>query len=101
LAKLVARLLATTALWVRIQILYQKYKKGDISKGVANTLYSQPKKYSKKLSEQGCEQSATHVGKGWGSVLKPEVRGHTDKNKIKFSSYIRKFRGIGCKVIYD
>jgi hypothetical protein len=22
------------------------------------------------------------------------------KNKIKFSSYIRKFRGIGCKVIY-
>ncbi len=23
------------------------------------------------------------------------------KNKIKFSSYIRKFRGIGCKVIYD
>jgi hypothetical protein len=23
------------------------------------------------------------------------------KNKIKFSSYIMKFRGIGCKVIYD
>jgi hypothetical protein len=23
------------------------------------------------------------------------------KNKIKFSLYIRKFRGIGCKVIYD
>jgi hypothetical protein len=23
------------------------------------------------------------------------------KKKIKFSSYIRKFRGIGCKVIYD
>jgi hypothetical protein len=23
------------------------------------------------------------------------------KKKRKFSSYIRKFRGIGCKVIYD
>jgi hypothetical protein len=23
------------------------------------------------------------------------------KNKTKFSSYNRKFRGIGCKVIYD
>jgi hypothetical protein len=23
------------------------------------------------------------------------------KKKIKFASYIRKFRGIGCKVIYD
>jgi hypothetical protein len=23
------------------------------------------------------------------------------KKEIKFSSYIRKFRGIGCKVIYD
>jgi hypothetical protein len=23
------------------------------------------------------------------------------KKKIKSSSYIRKFRGIGCKVIYD
>jgi hypothetical protein len=31
---LVARLLATAALWARIQ----KYKIGDISKGVANTL---------------------------------------------------------------
>ncbi len=38
LAKLVARLLATAALWVRIQILSQKYTMGDISKGVANTL---------------------------------------------------------------
>ncbi len=38
-AKLVARL-ATAALWVRIQIqdISQKYKIGDISKGVANTL---------------------------------------------------------------
>ncbi len=33
--------------------------------------------------------------------MKPEVRGYTDKNKRKFSSYIRKFRGIGCKVIYS
>ncbi len=23
------------------------------------------------------------------------------KKKIKFCSYIRKFRGIGCKVLYD
>jgi hypothetical protein len=26
---------------------------------------------------------------------------YTDKKEIKFSSFIRKFRGIGCKVIYD
>jgi hypothetical protein len=34
-AKLVARLLATTALWVRIS---QKYKMGDIIKGVAKNI---------------------------------------------------------------
>jgi hypothetical protein len=39
-AKLVARLLGTAALWVRIQTYtYLKiYKKGDVSKGVPNTL---------------------------------------------------------------
>ncbi len=37
-AMLVARLLATAALLVRIQTISQKYKMGDISKGVANTL---------------------------------------------------------------
>ncbi len=38
-AKLVARLLATAALWVRIQTsLKNRYKMGDISKGVAKTL---------------------------------------------------------------
>jgi hypothetical protein len=39
-AKLVVRLLATAALWVRInnQDISQKDKLGDISKGVANTL---------------------------------------------------------------
>jgi hypothetical protein len=37
-AKLVARLLAVAALWVRIQTSPKKYKMGDISKGVANTL---------------------------------------------------------------
>jgi hypothetical protein len=36
-AKLVARLLATAAFWVRIQTS-QKYKMGDISKGVATKL---------------------------------------------------------------
>jgi hypothetical protein len=39
-------LLATAALWVRIQTSLKKYKVGDISKGVANTLYS-AKKYKK------------------------------------------------------
>ncbi len=35
MAKLVERLLASTALWVRIQAS-KKYKTGDISKGMAN-----------------------------------------------------------------
>jgi hypothetical protein len=35
MAKLVAHLLATAAIWVRIS---QKHKIGDKSKGVANTL---------------------------------------------------------------
>ncbi len=26
---------------------------------------------------------------------------YTDKKKIQFSSYVKKFRGIGCKVMYD
>jgi hypothetical protein len=26
---------------------------------------------------------------------------YTDKKRLKFSSFIRKFREIGCKVIYD
>ncbi len=37
-AKLVERPLATAALWFRIPDIFQKYKMGDISKGVANTL---------------------------------------------------------------
>ncbi len=37
-AKLVARLLVTATLWVRIQTSLKKYKMGDISKKVANTL---------------------------------------------------------------
>jgi hypothetical protein len=40
---MVASLLATTAFWVRISGIFQKYKMGDISKGVANTLNSPPK----------------------------------------------------------
>jgi hypothetical protein len=36
--KLVAHLLAAAALWVRIQTSLKKYKMGNISKGVANTL---------------------------------------------------------------
>ncbi len=36
--KLVARLLATAALWVRIQTSFKNTKEGDISKRVANTL---------------------------------------------------------------
>jgi hypothetical protein len=44
-----------------------------------------------------------------GLVGLVSIKGHighiglmsTDKKEIKFSSYIRKFRGIGCKVLYD
>jgi hypothetical protein len=45
-AKLVARLLATSTLWARV--ISPKYKMDDNSKGVANTLYSLRKKYTKK-----------------------------------------------------
>jgi hypothetical protein len=37
-AKLVACLLATAAPWLRVQKNLKKYKMGDISKEVANTL---------------------------------------------------------------
>jgi hypothetical protein len=43
-AKLVARLLVTAALWVRIS---QKYIMGDISKGVVNTLSPRSKNIEK------------------------------------------------------
>jgi hypothetical protein len=46
-AKLVARLLATEAVWVRIQTSIKNNKMGDNSKGVAKTL-KPPKKYIKK-----------------------------------------------------
>jgi hypothetical protein len=48
---LVERLLAAAALWVQTSNpdISQKYKMGDISKEVANTLYP-PKKYTKKVS---------------------------------------------------
>jgi hypothetical protein len=45
-AKLVARLLATAAHWVRIQTSLKVSNAGDISKGKANTLY--PAKIQKK-----------------------------------------------------
>jgi hypothetical protein len=45
--KLVARLLAGAALWVRIPDIYQKYKMCDIGKVVA-THSSPPKKERKK-----------------------------------------------------
>ena len=38
MAEVVARLLALTALWVRIQTSLKNTKMGDMSKGVANTL---------------------------------------------------------------
>ncbi len=41
-AKLVAHLLASAALWGRIHDISQKYKMGDISKGVANTSLARP-----------------------------------------------------------
>jgi hypothetical protein len=54
-AKLVARLLATTALWVQIS---QKYKMGDISKGVAThwpTHSSPPQKNIYKRNSQAIQ----------------------------------------------
>jgi hypothetical protein len=49
-AKLVAHLLATAALWVRIyRHLQRRTKMGDISKGVANTLHPIKKLYKKLL----------------------------------------------------
>ncbi len=48
MAKLVAHLLATAALWVPIQTSL-KIQKGDISKGVANTLKPAKKILQKKL----------------------------------------------------
>ncbi len=48
-AKLLARLLATVAHWVRIQTFHKKYKMGDISKGVVNTLLP-AKQYTKKYT---------------------------------------------------
>jgi hypothetical protein len=53
-ANLVANLLATAALGGRIHDIAQNYKMGDISKGVANTLYGPPKEYTKKfIYEEG------------------------------------------------
>jgi hypothetical protein len=51
-AKLVARLLATQALWVRIQTdISQKKKMGDISEGVATTKYKKNIKATKYTEE--------------------------------------------------
>jgi hypothetical protein len=47
--ELVAGLLATAALWVRIQTSMKKHKMGDISKGVANTLKPAKKNHFKKI----------------------------------------------------
>jgi hypothetical protein len=55
-AKLVAYqgyLLATEALWVRIQTS-QKYKLGDISKSVANTLMPNAHQKKKEKKIKGC-----------------------------------------------
>jgi len=43
-AKLLGRMLATTALWIRIQTSLKNTKMGDIRKGVAIKLSSPPKK---------------------------------------------------------
>jgi hypothetical protein len=50
MGNLEVRLLATAALWGLNPDISQKYKMGDISKGMANTLYINPaKKYTKML----------------------------------------------------
>ncbi len=53
MAKLVACLLATAALWVRIQIFLKNTNgRHTVSKGVANRLYSPPKNIQKRRSVQ-------------------------------------------------
>jgi hypothetical protein len=48
-SKIICSVLATAALWVRIQASLNKYKMGDISEGKEwPTHYSPPKKYTKK-----------------------------------------------------
>jgi hypothetical protein len=49
LAKLVARLLATAALWVRIQTSLKNTKKGDIKKPKEWPTHSRPPKNTQKL----------------------------------------------------
>ncbi len=56
MTKSVARLPATAALWVRIQTSIKKYKKGDISKGVANTLKPNKKYISEILDISNNEE---------------------------------------------
>ncbi len=48
--KLVVCLLATAAFWVRIQSpdIFQKYKMGNLNKGMANTFYPAKKKEEEK-----------------------------------------------------
>ncbi len=56
----IAHLLATAALWVRIQTSIKKNTKlGDISKGVANTL-SAAKKYLEKEKEKKARRTKLH-----------------------------------------
>jgi hypothetical protein len=48
MTKLIARLLATAAFWVRFQTHFKKYKLGGISKGMVNTLKLAKKIYKNK-----------------------------------------------------
>ncbi len=60
-----------------------------------------PSRSAESVLEKGM---GSYIGKFMGKFFKIFVstgRVSLIKKKIKFSSYIRKFRGIGCKVIYD
>ncbi len=49
---------------------------------------------------EGQQEKSTR-GLGFSRINERGEKTALIKKKRKFSSYIRKFRGIGCKVIYD
>jgi hypothetical protein len=60
-AKLVAHLLTTAVLWVRIPDISQKYKMGDISRGVAKTLQPAKKLYDLKVLSSEKDPAETRL----------------------------------------
>jgi hypothetical protein len=53
------------------------------------------------ISKNYCRQYIGNDAAKYKHTYKCTMYNTLIKNKIKFSLYIRKFRGIGCNVIYD